>query len=204
MSGTLAAGYDGNALAIRGRTRYNRSMGAFEVRPALVRDAEAVAALHVRSWRAAYAGIMPDQVLRDLDPQERAARLRQRYADPLPRTYQLVAVETGSGAVAGLADAGPYHYDQSWDELDPVIGEVYAIYTDPRWWDHGVGRLLMDAAVTALRADQRHPIHVWVLTANHRARRFYERYGFTTDGTTSTISFDGAPDLAEVRYTLAG
>jgi ribosomal protein S18 acetylase RimI-like enzyme len=174
----------------------------FRLRAARPADAEAVAALHVASWRAGYAGIVPAEVLDRLDPAERAVRMRQRYAEPPPQTHHLVAVDVATGAVAGLANAGPYRRGQRWDDPDPTAGEVYAIYADPRYWGRGVGRLLMDGTVAALRADGRRPVRLWVLTANDRARRFYERYGFTADGTVSVFALDGGGELPELRFTL--
>jgi hypothetical protein len=49
-------------------------MSAFSVRTATAGDAMEVAKVHVRSWQAAYRGLVPDSYLDALRPEDRAAR----------------------------------------------------------------------------------------------------------------------------------
>jgi hypothetical protein len=48
-----------------------------------------------------------------------------------------------------------------------------------------------------------HPVALWVLRDNVRARRFYERAGFIADGTEKAADLVGH-QLREVRYVLSG
>ena len=43
------------------------------VRPATLADVTEIAMIHVRSWQAAYRGLMPQDYLRSLDPAARGA-----------------------------------------------------------------------------------------------------------------------------------
>jgi RimJ/RimL family protein N-acetyltransferase len=43
---------------------------------------------------------------------------------------------------------------------------------------------------------------LWVIEANIRGRRFYERLGWTADGARQPIDFDGEL-VDEVRYRMA-
>ena len=52
------------------------------VRAAVPVDAPAMAALHVRAWRATYAGLMPGRVPRGLNVEEREARWRHSLTAP--------------------------------------------------------------------------------------------------------------------------
>jgi ribosomal protein S18 acetylase RimI-like enzyme len=61
-------------------------------------------------------------------------------------------------------------------------GELYAIYALPKAWGSGTGPTLMTAALTALRANGFGTASLWVLEDNPRARRFYEREGWTQAG----------------------
>lgn len=56
--------------------------------------------------------------------------------------------------------------------------EVHALYVLPERWRCGVGDRLLALAATAWR--------LWVLEANLRARRFYERRGWWQDGAVRT------------------
>jgi ribosomal protein S18 acetylase RimI-like enzyme len=146
---------------------------------------------------------MPDEALAGLDPVARAEGHRQAIENG--RSTFLVAVDA-TDEIVGFACAGPYRRNQDSNDLDPVAGEVYAIYVDPARWGGGAGRALMDATVEALTAQRRRPIRLWVLDANAQARRFYERYGFVDSGDRSSFPV-GAPGrpavtLDEVSYVL--
>jgi hypothetical protein len=65
------------------------------LRPAEPADALAVARVHVRSWQAAYRGLLPDAYLDELRPEDRAEQYDFSNLDPSkPRT--MVAVERKS------------------------------------------------------------------------------------------------------------
>jgi GNAT superfamily N-acetyltransferase len=144
------------------------------VRAARREDALAVAAVHVRSWQAAYRGLFPEEFLGALSAQERAARYTFGSSDPAaPRT--LLAVERG--AVLGFATTGP-----SRDEDARGAGELYALYVDPPSWGGGVGRTLMNHAYANLLALGVDEALLWVLVGNESAQRFYRADGWLPDG----------------------
>jgi ribosomal protein S18 acetylase RimI-like enzyme len=176
------------------------------VRLATPDDAEAIADIHVRGWRAAYRGLVPDAVLDGLSLERRAAGWRQAIeqqdrelaAEPTTAPGRTWMAETDDGVV-GFAATGPGR-----DESAPAIpgsGEVHAIYLAPEKRGLGHGRVLFAHAVADLRARAFGPIVVWVFEDNPVARRFYEAAGFRVDGARSTIDFDGVP-LDEIRYRL--
>lgn len=166
------------------------------VRPVTDADIDAVAIVHVRTWRAAYAGIMPDEVLAALDPAVNAARRRERKMPVGARTV----VAEQDGEIVGFASFGPSLVQGTRDEFDTRFGEVYAIYVSPDHWGTGAGRALMDAAREALAGYPE--FRLWVLEDNHRARRFYERAGLAPDGGREFYTPPGGRvGLAEIRYT---
>jgi ribosomal protein S18 acetylase RimI-like enzyme len=189
-------------------------MTALVIRPASPRDAEAVARVHTRTWRVAYAGIMPQPVLDALSVPERTEKMRTWLADPAPTYTWLLAIEPGEpaaapyptadGSLAGFVCFGPYRIEYDEPEPDPSVGQVLALYVDPDRWGRGAGRALLDAVVARLVADGHTEIKLWVLEANVRSRRFYERYGFVADGTEAVYRPFGFPDitLVEMRYSL--
>jgi GNAT superfamily N-acetyltransferase len=169
-----------------------------EIRPLIDADIDALAEVHVRTWRSAYAGIVPVEVLDALDPAVWAERRRSRPAPPSAVT--LVAEDDGT--IVGFANFGPARLDQG-DEYDLSAGELYAIYVDPDHQGAGTGRRLITAAREALTAAGFAEMRLWVLTENHPARRFYERLGLTPDGETHHYIPPGSTaELPEIRYAV--
>ena len=149
------------------------------VRLALPDDSNAIASVQVESWRAAYAGLMPEAVLAGLSVEHRARAWRGRLEHPEVLERHLFVTDVG-GTVAGFANTGP-----SRDEgADAATAEIYALYLAPAAWRRGHGRVLFAAAVEDLRARGFARVTLWVLDGNARGRRFYEAVGMTPDGAT--------------------
>jgi GNAT superfamily N-acetyltransferase len=172
----------------------------FVVRRATNDDAAAIAGVHVRSWRSAYRGQMPDAVLDGLSESERAAAWR-RWLAPADHGVQV--------AVAGGAVIGFCSLIAARDaDLPGGTGEVAAIYVLPEHWRSRAGSVLMLAALELARQRGYRGLTLWVLASNDRARRFYERCGFVADGAEKVQRIGdhgpapGAASVVEVRYRL--
>ncbi|HEY7737051.1 MAG TPA: GNAT family N-acetyltransferase [Candidatus Limnocylindrales bacterium] len=164
--------------------------GASVVRRATLDDAPAIGDIHVRSWQAAYAGVVPAAVLEGLSPDRRAAYWAQELEGGA-----VVWVVEHERAVAGFAAVGPARDA----DLPPDSGEVHAIYLAPEAWDRGLGRALFAAAVEGLRASVTGLLVLWVLADNLRGRRFYEAAGWMPDGEARPIDIGGSA-IEELRY----
>ncbi|MEU8762621.1 GNAT family N-acetyltransferase [Streptomyces sp. NPDC048659] len=162
------------------------------VRAATVADAAAIAEVHVRSWRAAYRGLVPDAYLDGLDAGERAERWRERLGGPDAPTV-LLAERAGPVGFACFRACGDADADPA------VTAELAALYAVPEAWGLGVGRALMTAAYGAMAAAGFRTARLWVLEGNPRARAFYEAAGWRPDGTAVTEETGGRP-LTELRY----
>jgi ribosomal protein S18 acetylase RimI-like enzyme len=161
------------------------------VRPARPSDAQPIAAVHVATWRNAYAGLLPDDVLAALDAGEWADRWQGRLAAPAEGTFVLVFEQ--DGRVEGFVSGGP-----SRDQFPG--GEVYAIYVNPARQARGAGRRLLAGAAQHLAEAGCTDATLWVLAGNHRARGFYESQGWHSDGTEQPWTHPGGGTVAEVRY----
>src|SRR5918999_4630796 len=147
------------------------------IREAMPEDARRIAEVHVTAWQRAYRGMLPDDYLDRLSADDREARWLAAIADPAPGSGVLVAEDRDG--IVGFAS-----FDRSRDEdADETTGEVPAIYLPPTVVGTGVGRRLFAAATDALRRAGYRRATMWVLEANRRARRFYERAGWGWDGT---------------------
>jgi len=166
-----------------------------EIRDASPADADGIALVHVRSWQAAYRGLMPQEHLDQLDVARRAQGWTRSLTNADPSRYAtLVAI--ADEQVAGFASIGPTRDP----DADPAsTGEVRAIYLLPQAWGQGLGRDLMSATLARLAVLGYQAATLWVLKENARARRFYQAAGFTTDGAEQTEDIAGAP-VTEIRY----
>lgn len=151
-----------------------------ELRDATPTDAHALATVHVASWRAAYRGLMPDEVLAGLSVPERHQLWSDRLTAPEERTSVVVA--TDARRVVGFAAVGPPLVPT--DRADSTLGDLYALYLDPDHWGQGIGTPLHDAALDRLVAHSFTHAGLWVLNGNLRALRFYHRHGWTDTGRT--------------------
>ena len=151
-----------------------------ELRDATPADAHALATVHVASWRAAYRGLMPDEVLAGLSVPEREQLWSDRLTAQEARTSVVVA--TDAGRVVGFAAAGPPLVPT--DRADSTLGVLYALYLDPDRWGRGIGTPLHAAALDRLVTHSFTHAGLWVLDGNLRALRFYHRHGWTDTGRT--------------------
>lgn len=163
------------------------------IRPASPDEADVLAALHVRTWQEAYAGLMPEDYLRSLNPADRLPTWRQIL---IPESPSTIFVAEFQGELIGFSSGGP-----SGDEdADLKTGEVYSIYLLREFWDKGIGKELHDTLLTALHERGYEKATLWVLDTNDRTRRWYERQGWKHDGSQKNAEMWGAT-LAEVRYS---
>lgn len=170
------------------------------IRQAVANDAIGVAQAHIRAWQVAYRGLLPQDYLDALTPEDRAKRYTFEAQLPSgPFTQVAVDGET----ICGHVTTGRFRVDGDGDGGDgddlPGDGEIRAIYVDPSRWGTGVGRHLMTAGCAHLRAQGHRTAFLWVLSGNVRARRFYERAGWHWDG-AHRIDVIGDSSVEEVRY----
>ncbi len=163
-----------------------------ELRPARVEDAEAIAEVHVATWRAAYRGTVPQAHLDALDVGQRAQLWRQVLA--AGSSTVTIALDS-AGGVIGFAAFGPHRGDDGEERL----GEVYAIYVRPDRWRSGAGTTLMVAAERGLQETGFASARLWVIDGNECAQGFYEHLGWRPDGARRYEELGGI-EVPERRY----
>jgi ribosomal protein S18 acetylase RimI-like enzyme len=161
------------------------------LRSARPEDAAAVAAVHVRSWQVGYRGLLPDDYLAGLRPEDRMGRYTFGSTDP-DAPWTTVAVE--NDVICGFATTGGCPDDDT-----SHAGQLFALYVDPDTWGVGVGRRLMAAARAQLHRRRFTEGVLWVLVGNDRAQRFYAIDGWVADGGRRTEEVWGV-SVDEIRY----
>ncbi|HKS49303.1 MAG TPA: GNAT family N-acetyltransferase [Amycolatopsis sp.] len=178
-------------------------MSTFEVRAA---DAAADAAEIVRiqrvTWRAAYAEMLGEQALAQLDTPD----YERRWADAIehPGTTVLLAAE--GRFTVGFCVAGPAPDDEvarASGELPADAGETALIATilvEPRWGRRGHGSRLLARAAAELRRRGAARGITWVAESDAASLSFFRRAGWRPDGTVRTLD-TGERRLRELRVT---
>lgn len=145
------------------------------IRVATTADAQRIAEIKVAGWRAAYRGLMPEDVLASLSKDEQAVKWRRRLIEHPGRVLVAALGQQVAGYVSAAASRDA-------DPVDPAVGEIYALYVHPDHWRAGVGSALMVAALDTLRRQQFSRVTLWLLADNDPAIRFYQAHGFQADG----------------------
>lgn len=164
------------------------------IRVATIEDAHAIACVHVASWQATYAGLMPAGYLQSLNVDQRADTWRAIFASVNSASH--VWVLEVDGRIVGFIIVGATR-DEPGDRA--TTGEVGAIYVHPGHWGRGLGRALMSAGRRSLTQAGFVQATLWVLDSNSRARAFYEADDWAPDGAVKIDDTRGFT-LREVRY----
>ncbi len=168
------------------------------VRLAQEGDAPSIADIHVRSWQAAYRGILSDELLDSLSVSEREGSWRVLLGESEGRWLTLVAKLSG-GDLAGFCSVATPGRDE---DANALTAEVGALYIDPDHWRQGAGGALLNAALQELDRRRFRDVILWVLPENRAALAFYARFDFEVeDGIEKLEERSGRP-VIRLRASL--
>lgn len=160
-------------------------------------DATGIAEVQVRAWRGAYAGLLPEEVLAAIEPQDFAAAWHTSLNHPKDaRNRVLVALERNT--IRGFAITGP----AADPDCDPVAdGEVSEFTIDPEQTRQGHGSRLVQACADTLRADKFTRAMLWLNSTDDILRGFLTEAGWGTDGAHRELELhgDGSVTVKQVR-----
>ena len=138
------------------------------IRPATPADARSIGEVRCTTWRSAYGGLIPQEVLDRLDPEGDVPRFLPVLTDP--DSVFLAAEE--EGVVAGFLFGGA-NRDLT---PSPFEGEIYALYVLPSHPGRGLGSALLRGFAREWTARGRWSALAWVLEGNPY-EGFYPRHG---------------------------
>ena len=150
-----------------------------KIRKAKISDAHDCARIHVSGWQNAYKGIIPDDSLKKMSIKKRTRQFEKVIQDKTEETY----VIEDNGKITGFTNIGNCRDDDKQNDT----GEIWGIYIDPKHLREGYGRKLTVYAEKILKTRKYKAIVLWVLADNHVARKFYEKFGFKTEGKTGLL-----------------
>ncbi|TYB30461.1 MAG: GNAT family N-acetyltransferase [Candidatus Mcinerneyibacterium aminivorans] len=152
-------------------------------------DAGRLGYIHSRSWQKAYKGIVPDEILSNFTPEKRAVK----FHDYVENEYGDTAVFLLKGEIIGFITLE----ESRDDDLNDFWGEIWGIYFDPDYWNKGYGSILLNWGIEELKNRGYRHLLLWVLKQNDSAIKFYEKFGFASDG-NEKIAIDGY-NLKKIR-----
>lgn len=144
------------------------------IRKAMVGDEKTLAHIQTESWKAAFAGIVPAELLATCTNTERAEKMYAR----------LFSERRGTGYILAL-DGKPHciaWWDAAKDADMPGGAELRCIHSLPDNWRKGYGSRMIEHVLADAKEAGYQKIVLWVFDTNERAIRFYEAHGFAASG----------------------
>lgn len=168
------------------------------VRPARKSDAEEIARIQLSTWRAAFADVVPADVLDELSQDWLAGHWRESCAAPPSSAHQIfVAVEQNESDRAdvrsvGFAAVGPdTDAAEDPDEDSEVCAEVTELLVEPRFGRRGHGSRLLSAAVAHWREHHVETARAWLFVRDPASLAFYKSAGWDVDGARRSLHMGG-------------
>lgn len=149
-------------------------------------DRFAISHIYEESWKFAYKNIIPQSYLESIPVGRWASNLDKEGMN------NLVLIEDGMFVGTSCYCKSRFSDFSNW-------GEIVSIYFLPQYIGKGYGKLLLDVVVKELEHLGFDDIFLWVLEDNARARKFYEKAGFTLSGKYLDDNI-GGKELREMQY----
>jgi ribosomal protein S18 acetylase RimI-like enzyme len=159
---------------------------------ATVKDADAIAKIHVDSWRIAYVDIFDPQWLAEMSIANRAERWVHNLNSDESETH-LVRIDekiVGFVSLGKCRDVGSVS----------TCGEIWAMYIAPENWRVGIGKQLMAYAIDCLQIQGFDSVLLRVLCDNARGIDFYESCGFSRKIGSEELIETGGRKVKEIAY----
>jgi GNAT superfamily N-acetyltransferase len=164
-------------------------------RNATVRDAEALSELGTATFVATFGHLyQPNDLeifLQNHDP--------ELWTKELTDPAFAVRVAELDGKLVGYAKLGPPHLPF---EPRGEAAELRQLYVVEEMKGQGIAQALIEWIIDRARERRAEHQYLSVFTENHRARRFYEKYGFEPEGTYAFMVGTHADEDIVMRLAL--
>ena len=160
------------------------------IRKAVPGDEAVLAEIHRESWRAGFADILSMEELERATDLQRAT---QGYHNALLREDSHIAIEFVEEQPHCFAAWGKNRCD-----LGEHVAELICIHSLQDKWARGYGSAMMRYVLEQLQQEQYESVILWVFESNTRARRFYEKHGFSQTGERKLAR--SVPEIMYVKY----
>ncbi|MFC0625085.1 GNAT family N-acetyltransferase [Kribbella deserti] len=148
------------------------------VRLAVPNEAEGIAEVQVAAWRRSYRGLLPNELLDQLEPEQFAAQWRQSLLSPGEARNRVLVALAGRHLV-GFAALTPSDDPDADPGKDALVAE-FCIHPDATRLGHG--SRLLHAIVDTIQADRFERVTYWVNAKDDITRAFFTDAGWAPDG----------------------
>ncbi len=163
-------------------------MSNIEIRKACPGDEKILAYIQTESWKAAFADILSaEELTRCTD----TAKAEEMYRRVIETGRVSMIIEYADGRPHGIAAWGANRCD-----MGENVAELICIHSLPDKWRMGYGSVMMSHVLEQMKQAGYSDVILWVFEDNARARRFYEKHGFTL-----TEQAKQANGITEVMYS---
>jgi GNAT superfamily N-acetyltransferase len=153
-----------------------------EYRAAKVEDAARIATVEVLAQQIAYRHFLPASHLDNMSVSDRT-QVWYGFIQSDDPTQVIVAAH--DERVIGWMRIGKYS--------NPEMGYIFDLFVLPDYWGKGIGEGLMYEAHQVFNDNGHKAALLYVFEANMRARRFYDRLGWSPDGRVYDKEISGVP-----------
>jgi ribosomal protein S18 acetylase RimI-like enzyme len=160
------------------------------VRAARASDADGLARVQAASWRAAFAGLVPDAVIAELTSEPAVGEFAGRWRDAIsaPPTSKhrvhVAVAKPGDPEILGFAAGGPATDEDLWPGTD---GELYELHVAPATAGTGHDGRLLHAIADTLAEDGFSTGYTWALAGDETRIEFLTAAGWAPDGSRSNL-----------------
>jgi len=154
-------------------------------------DADTLALIYSKSFQQAFQGIIPDDFLKE---KWAYGRLRDLLYKALHEDTTASCIMYKDDIPVGMQT---FIKDSSKVRDDSEI-DLGIICLLPEYWGQNLGIEFIDWGIRELKRRGYMKVALWVVEENARARKFYEKVGFTHDGEIRIIN--PGREIKEYRY----
>ena len=144
------------------------------IRKAEKGDEVSLAHIQTESWKAAFKGILEDEILDKCTEMEPTIRMYKKLLD----------ADKGNGYILEV-DGRPHciaWWDRSRTESMSEYAELICIHSLQSNWRKGYGSKMLNRVLHDMKREGYDRGMLWVFRDNIRARKFYEANGLVTHG----------------------
>lgn len=142
-----------------------------EIRKVKAGDEKILAYIQTESWKKAFFHILTEE---ELVHYTNISKAEEMYADILSQGF-------GKGFILFI-DGTPQcmaYWNATREKEMQQYAELICIHSLQDKWGHGYGSMMMKHILNEVKQAKYTKIMLWVFEDNERAKKFYEKHGFT-------------------------